>query len=291
MDKQTLSNYGWVIILTLVLAVMLALATPFGTYVGNGVVSIARGYAQTSDKIMDEDKLNKKSQEWESMLLENDTATSQNEGYNHDDPALHPTDGVWESSRTTPQNDDTYETTDYTYRFNSYYNGWEVSVKDKTKTSYEPICESINNKPIIDMFETFCGCHSLIVAPEIPTSVIYMTRTFEECTSLTVAPSIPSGVTSLMSVFCGCTSLTTAPEIPSGVTDMYGTFSGCSSLTTVQSIPKSIVNMPFAFSECPSLTEITYTGTIAEWNEVDITAWEDIAATIVIHCSDGDINP
>ena len=30
MDKETLSNYGWVVICVLVLVVMIALATPFG---------------------------------------------------------------------------------------------------------------------------------------------------------------------------------------------------------------------------------------------------------------------
>ena len=32
MDKETLSNYGWVVICVLVLVVMIALATPFGKY-------------------------------------------------------------------------------------------------------------------------------------------------------------------------------------------------------------------------------------------------------------------
>ena len=70
MDKQTLSNYGWVIILTLVLAVMLALATPFGTYVGDGVVSIVRGYTQTSDTVIDEENISAKSQQWENILYD-----------------------------------------------------------------------------------------------------------------------------------------------------------------------------------------------------------------------------
>ena len=35
MDKNTLSNYGWIVVLILVLSVLLALATPFGTYIGN----------------------------------------------------------------------------------------------------------------------------------------------------------------------------------------------------------------------------------------------------------------
>ena len=39
MDKETLSNYGWIVICVLVLAVMLALATPFGTFVADAVKS------------------------------------------------------------------------------------------------------------------------------------------------------------------------------------------------------------------------------------------------------------
>ncbi len=37
MDKETLSNYGWVVICILVLVVMIALATPFGKYIANAV--------------------------------------------------------------------------------------------------------------------------------------------------------------------------------------------------------------------------------------------------------------
>ena len=37
MDKETLSNYGWVVICVLVLVVMIALATPFGKYVATAV--------------------------------------------------------------------------------------------------------------------------------------------------------------------------------------------------------------------------------------------------------------
>lgn len=43
MDKETLSNYGWIVIYVLVLAVMLALATPFGTFVSDAVKSTTQG--------------------------------------------------------------------------------------------------------------------------------------------------------------------------------------------------------------------------------------------------------
>ena len=43
MDKETLSNYGWIVILVLILAVMLALATPFGTFVADAIKSTTQG--------------------------------------------------------------------------------------------------------------------------------------------------------------------------------------------------------------------------------------------------------
>ena len=39
MDKETLSNYGWVVICVIVLAIMITLATPFGNEIKNAVVS------------------------------------------------------------------------------------------------------------------------------------------------------------------------------------------------------------------------------------------------------------
>lgn len=64
MDKQTLSNYGWLVIVTLVLAVMLAFATPFGSYVGDAVVSVANGMASTNEDATSEENITQKSVEW-----------------------------------------------------------------------------------------------------------------------------------------------------------------------------------------------------------------------------------
>ena len=68
MDKQTLSNYGWLVIVTLILAVMLALATPFGTYVGDGVVSVANGFVGASDEAIDEDNIAINQNKWEEKM-------------------------------------------------------------------------------------------------------------------------------------------------------------------------------------------------------------------------------
>ena len=53
MDKETLSNYGWIVICTLILAVMIALATPFGEYIKDGVWSATNGLNDTLNKNME----------------------------------------------------------------------------------------------------------------------------------------------------------------------------------------------------------------------------------------------
>lgn len=52
MEKETLSNYGWIVIAVLVLAVMIALATPFGTYIKTGVENTATGLFDTSENAL-----------------------------------------------------------------------------------------------------------------------------------------------------------------------------------------------------------------------------------------------
>ena len=44
MDKETLSNYGWIVILVLILAVMLALATPFGNFIAGAIKATTAGF-------------------------------------------------------------------------------------------------------------------------------------------------------------------------------------------------------------------------------------------------------
>jgi|GEM_PF-2879116 len=52
MDKNTLSNYGWIVIAVLVLSVMIALATPFGSYVKNATESTLTGLFDTSESAL-----------------------------------------------------------------------------------------------------------------------------------------------------------------------------------------------------------------------------------------------
>ena len=68
MDKSTLSNYGWIVIVTLVLAVMLALATPFGTFVGKGASNVIKTFVQSSDNAVDEDNIDTQGEYWDGYL-------------------------------------------------------------------------------------------------------------------------------------------------------------------------------------------------------------------------------
>lgn len=52
MDKETLSNYGWVVICVLVLVVMIALATPFGKYIAEAVKNTTQSLFNVSKEAM-----------------------------------------------------------------------------------------------------------------------------------------------------------------------------------------------------------------------------------------------
>ena len=53
MDKETLSNYGWIVICVLVLAVMIALATPFGSFISEAVQSTTKGLFDVNKSALD----------------------------------------------------------------------------------------------------------------------------------------------------------------------------------------------------------------------------------------------
>ena len=52
MDKETLSNYGWIVILVLILAVMIALATPFGNFIAGAIKSTTAGFFSVNENAL-----------------------------------------------------------------------------------------------------------------------------------------------------------------------------------------------------------------------------------------------
>ena len=115
MDKETLSNYGWIVICTLVLAVMIALATPFGEYIKAGVESTVNGLYDVNNKAMD-------------IVCKENVVSKENETFI---PGATFTDGTflsWEELKSL------YPINDTTVSEDAFYNCGHISRVDYTGT-------------------------------------------------------------------------------------------------------------------------------------------------------------
>lgn len=107
-----------------------------------------------------------------------------------------------------------------------------------------------------------------------------------------VNADIPDGVTGIGRSAFGASNYLISVTIPDSVTTIgYQAFAGCGKLTSVL-IGKGVASIgEFAFEHCNSLKEITYNGTIAEWNSISIASnWLNKTFVTVIKCTDGNIN-
>lgn len=110
MDKETLSHYGWIVVLILILSVMLALATPFGGFVAKGFKATYTGFDFVGKKALEQ--------------VDTDNTTGEpSTPTNPTDPSTptggeesNPTGGGSEPSNPTgePSNPSTTEPTEYT---------------------------------------------------------------------------------------------------------------------------------------------------------------------------------
>ena len=144
-----------------------------------------------------------------------------------------------------------------------------------------------NTKLIANSAFQRCGFLTNITIPDSVTSI--GDDAFSYCTSLT-SITIPNSVTSIGDgAFYNCTSLTSI-TIPNSVTSIGDwAFYNCTSLTNV-TIPNSVTNIEYqAFANCP-LTDITYSGTMEEWNRIEKdSSWDYGTFIYTIHCTNGNI--
>lgn len=270
MDKETLSNYGWIVICVLVLAVMLALATPFGTFVADAVKSTTQGLFDVNQNALNSTGLiNIEGQEFESCAHDYEVTSSTvncntggstthtckicGKSYTETTPAGH----KWDNTGLTCTEcgvtvvEYKFKASDYDAKMGTTtatdsvvvipetfeYNGTKYKVTEIEGKAFEN-CTDLKSITLPNSIErinynAFCGCSSLenIELPQSITSIAH--NVFKNCSSLKEI-TIPENVTNLAaSLFYGCTSLESI-TIHQGVTRINNaTFYKCTSLTSV----------------------------------------------------------
>ena len=289
MDKETLSNYGWIVICVLVLAVMIALATPFGDYISTAVKSTTQGLFDTNKNALNSTGLINIGDQSFSDGTGDSGGGNQTTEVKREAGSIIPngakytikaTNTVLEGNGTNtfpdaPAQGDTYEEGDYKYTYNkgdtdTFGTNWSVRVIDKSKETYETIITSVAGKPVTHMFYTYGDCVNLVEAPAIPNGIVSMECAFINCSKLDITPNIPDTVVNLSEAFEDCTLLTTIQNIPKNAVNLYKAFAGCSNISEINIIiPKSADCISMTFYNCTNLT-----GTIEiHTNTVNDLSW------------------
>lgn len=152
---------------------------------------------------------------------------------------------------------------------------------------------TINEETVIISGRAFYGC-SKLQSITIPNNVtIIGTSAFGNCTALTNI-TLGSGLTEIPeNAFNGCTDLETI-TLPDNIkTIQESAFSGCKKLSQV-TLGKGLSRLYGSiFAYCENLKAINYTGTVAQWDEINkresgTSSWFRRAnALVTITCSDG----
>lgn len=285
MDKETLSNYGWIVICVLVLAVMIALAGPFGNFVADAVKSTTAGLFGVNQNALGAAGITIDGQGFDTTTNGGDPAlnpggvTIENNTYEYGDYVYtrvvvsgnvfgaSTLDEAWEivhaelAAEGITWQDLVNEYSSYGYTEEQLKaelgltqetfeptvlgNGWKVAINEKIKDR-----EQTSYGPILESINGI--------------AVTDMTDTFNNCINLATAPAIPNSITNMEYAFSNCTSLVTAPTIPSGVTNLTRAFYCCSSLTSVV-IPNGVTEIgDAAFYECSSLSTVDFPNTLTK---------------------------
>ena len=145
------------------------------------------------------------------------------------------------------QDGDVYIYKDYEYKYNfkatlllthkwlhnEEQSGWGVRVIDKKKTEYTPILESIKEKPVTSIRNTFYDCDNLILAPAIPRFVVDMFGAFSGCIKLQEMPNIPETVRNAAWAFEYCETLIKIKNLPEKIENISGMFADCSNIKEI----------------------------------------------------------
>ena len=257
---------------------MIALASPFGEFVGDGVVTVVNGFINTNSKTINEDNIDKTSEKWENKFSTFDKVGSVNNGGSEEEILIAGatfSDGTFKTWNEL--------TSEYIVEDTSM--GWGAFKN----------CENLTSIIIPDSLtyisdNAFVGCKNL-TSVNIPNSITTIgVSAFSDCKNLT-SIIIPNSVTAIGDcTFYDCSNLASV-NIPNTIKEIkYATFVRCVNLTSIN-IPNSITNIgDYAFYYCSNLTSINYNGTQEQWGLITKgNNWNTDCPQITVHCTDGDI--
>ena len=282
MDKETLSHYGWIVILVLILSVLLALATPFGTFVADGFKATYTGLFQTGTSALDVGL----SAVGVKNVLDcgherkdaGDHSQKECGHYNCDDtdcgcvPALCGVPGHWSGDNKGPHG---IATTQYNCHSNHRYTceceGWVIPEGGTYKrTGYGDLIggqklpcgyqSKDNDRFTLGSYE-YCygrGYYTNIGWQQFEGQNGWGARIInrEQETYEPLIDNINNApLLSLRGLFFNCQQLTDMSDyvIPESVTNICQMFGYCFNLTNAPIIPKNVTDISYTFNGCNDL--------------------------------------
>lgn len=285
MDKETLSHYGWIVILVLILAVLLALASPFGNFIAGAIKATTAGLFSVNQNALNAGGIIIPGQEFPS-----EPAVCAIEGHYKGDGRGEHGIAVTEcnNGHTYTCECDSWVVPDCgKYTMYTALNGKSVyNAGEQLPCGYKPAagdiydygdyqyCYGYAYSFECDEWSTNCGCdwqcdgwavkcvNNIATPGPILSEINSEPVTNMRCTfffdydsaQIEVAPEIPATITDMPMAFARCMKLKNAPAIPEGVKGMYCTFGNCETMVTAPKIPQSVTEIYDCFQFCEMLT-------------------------------------
>jgi len=288
MDKETLSNYGWIVVLVLILAVMLALATPFGTFIAGAIKSTTAGLFNVNQAALGSAGIDVNDMVFENCDHVETEIRNATDTYTGDTcckncgkviatgqtvKAKIPEGGYYYVGVTDNKTVEFYsDYTNYTakygpgdefpetvsdgdiYRYDGYeyrYNQYITHPSNSDNTTWA--ANTNQGGWGVRVINLQLSTYSTILSSVNGKPVVTLRGTFFECESMVTAPAIPNTVTDLTLTFEDCYMLKLPPAIPDSVTNMTGTFSYCKAMTEAPVLPDGLTSLYNTFSNCHAL--------------------------------------
>ena len=292
MDKETLSHYGWIVILVLILAVLLALASPFGNFIAEGFKATYVGFFQTGENalgiIIPGSETKEDEEQGDAYALILDNTSNANEPYPMIFVRTEKEVKIGDSFNSKTYGEKVvlavytgFETETYNAEYmDDWLAGSDVPWREKSRDVTCVVFESKISPVSTSMwFAWFENCDDFNMQKLDTSNVINMSHMFYD-SGITDASSlnVSNNVTTIESIFENCSNLTVAPilknannlinlkkafywsdiriapELPQNVENLYFTFAYCKNLTKASDIiSNKTISIDGIYTNCESL--------------------------------------